>query len=109
MPFTNSSGISAIMNWMTNSFTSMAMVDYPYPTKFLEDLPAWPCNYSCQSFKDLSNKKIEEIKSHDLLSAAFEAARVFYDFKKTKITFDIYNPQSSSSSIFLNFFCIKFY
>ena len=87
------------MNWMTVSFTSMAMVDYPYPTTFLEDLPAWPCNYSCQSFKDLSNKKIEEINSNELLSAAFEAARVFFDYKKTKTTFDIYHPQAASSSL----------
>jgi len=32
----------------------MAMTDYPYPASFLEPMPAWPVNASCQAFADVA-------------------------------------------------------
>ena len=31
----------------------MAMTDYPYPTSFLQPMPGWPCNVSCEAFANL--------------------------------------------------------
>jgi len=44
----------------------MAMTDYPEAANFLNPMPAWPVNASCQFFKDVPNlseeEKLEEAK-----------------------------------------------
>ena len=43
----NSSDVWLLINTLESALTSMAMVDYPYPSDFLNPLPAWPVDYSC--------------------------------------------------------------
>jgi hypothetical protein len=31
-----------------NGYAYMAMTNYPYPSEFLEPMPAWPVNESCK-------------------------------------------------------------
>ena len=38
--------VDHLLGWVRNSFTSLAMVDYPYPASFLAPLPAYPVNVS---------------------------------------------------------------
>lgn len=52
----------------------MAMVNYPYPTNFVNDLPAWPVDVSC--------KKATAIKPNstwDYMAALAAAGNVFYN------------------------------
>lgn len=39
---------------LMNGFTYMAMTNYPYPSSFLEPMPAWPVTAACQEYKELS-------------------------------------------------------
>ncbi len=44
---TSSVEIDSLISTLNGALGTMAMVDYPYPTSFIEPLPAWPVNYSC--------------------------------------------------------------
>ena len=39
--------IDSLISTLNDSLGTMAMVDYPYPTNFVEPLPAWPVKYAC--------------------------------------------------------------
>ena len=39
--------IEHLIGWVRNSFTMLAMLDYPYPASFIASLPANPVNVAC--------------------------------------------------------------
>ena len=41
-PVTSQQDGAALKAWLADTWGNLAMVDYPYPTSFLEPLPAWP-------------------------------------------------------------------
>jgi lysosomal Pro-X carboxypeptidase len=46
--------LSLLEDFLYNGYSYMAMLNYPYPTSFLVDLPAWPANSSCQAYHNTS-------------------------------------------------------
>ena len=68
--------VDHLLGWVRNSFTSLAMVDYPYPASFLAPLPAYPVNVACQIL----------LKETDRLRGLAQAAGNFspqYQYKYT--------------------------
>jgi hypothetical protein len=51
---------------LQNGFLYMAMTDYPYPASFLEPMPAWPVNASCNAFADVAPLSKDSSSSSNL-------------------------------------------
>jgi len=41
-PLTSMADVTALKDWLAETWVNLAMADYPYPVNFLEPLPAWP-------------------------------------------------------------------
>jgi len=66
--------VTMIKSYLTDLWTNLAMMDYPYPTSFLAPLPANPVTEAC---KPLSQTYDDE---EELLSHIFQAASVYFNF-----------------------------
>ena len=82
---------------LQNGFLYMAMTDYPYPASFLEPMPAWPVNASCEAFADvapMTNTTLYDTRLGDLsdretlvLTALKAASDVYFNYtNQTKCT-----------------------
>lgn len=38
--------LTSLKQWLTGAWSNIAMVEYPYPANFLQNLPAWPIKAS---------------------------------------------------------------
>lgn len=61
--------VEHLKGWVRNSFTSLAMVDYPYPASFLAPLPAYPVTVACRSL----------LAAQSRLHGLAQAAGLFYN------------------------------
>jgi dipeptidyl-peptidase-2 len=61
--------VEHLKGWVRNSFTSLAMVDYPYPASFLAPLPAYPVTVACHSL----------LAAESRLHGLAQAAGLFYN------------------------------
>ncbi|CAL1525887.1 unnamed protein product [Lymnaea stagnalis] len=68
-----------LLGWIRNAFTMMAMLDYPYPTGFMGNLPGFPVKVGCGKILNGTNP----------LNGLAEAAGVFYNSSNEKC-FDIF-------------------
>uniref|UniRef100_A0A7S3ISV4 Lysosomal Pro-X carboxypeptidase n=1 Tax=Strombidium inclinatum TaxID=197538 RepID=A0A7S3ISV4_9SPIT len=103
---TTKENITDLYTYLANGFAYMAMTDYPYNSSFLEPMPAWPVNASCQAFKDVAPptaaEKAEKAtvgamtdRQALVMKAMFTASQVYFnssgqitcnDYKQTDAT-----------------------
>ena len=69
----NQTSVSKLIAYLSDLWTNLAMMDYPYPTHFLAPLPANPVNAAC---KPLSKTFKDE---KELLLNVFKAASVYFN------------------------------
>ena len=71
--------------WARNAFTTLGMMDYPYPTNFLCPLPAFPIDASCKAI-------LNGAADNDVLTGLTDAAGLVYNQSsngKVQTCFDI--------------------
>ncbi|XP_070532339.1 dipeptidyl peptidase 2-like [Ptychodera flava] len=72
--------VNHLMGWVRNAFATLAMMDYPYATSFLSDLPAYPVKVACGYI----------LGSTDSLHGLAQAAGLLYNGTSGKLPcFDI--------------------
>ncbi|ESO86331.1 hypothetical protein LOTGIDRAFT_235397 [Lottia gigantea] len=77
----NSTGYNQVIGWIRNAFVSLAMFDYPYPTNFMGQFPAFPVDVSCSYI----------VNSTDLVSSLGQMVALFYNGTNgSKKCFDIW-------------------
>ncbi|CAG9817007.1 unnamed protein product [Phaedon cochleariae] len=74
-PLKTSDDIDTLVDWLTNIYVNVAMVNYPYPTSFLADLPAYPVRAVCSKINNFDYKN-----DFGLLQALGEALSVYTNY-----------------------------
>jgi len=65
--------INPLLDLLQDCWGSMAMMDYPYPTNFMGNVPAWPVTEACKHLD-------QPYKPEDLISQIKDAASVYYNY-----------------------------
>nr|CAB3265132.1 lysosomal Pro-X carboxypeptidase [Phallusia mammillata] len=83
---------SKLSDWISDTFGNLAMVDYPYPNNFLNPLPAFPINVTCQHLSQA------DLSGVQLLSAMRDALGVFYNYTGKADCFNVSSTETTSLS-----------
>ncbi|XP_055926589.1 lysosomal Pro-X carboxypeptidase-like isoform X2 [Argiope bruennichi] len=84
------SNISLFVDWVSSTWESLAMTDYPYPTNFLNPLPGNPINVSCQFLLD------ESVDDETLVINIYKAASVFLNYTGNTKCNDVFQTTGPS-------------
>ncbi|XP_063301035.1 lysosomal Pro-X carboxypeptidase [Pelobates fuscus] len=76
-PLKTKEDVGNFKGWLIETWTNLAMVDYPYPANFLEPLPAWPIQVVCKYLRNPNSGEKE------LLQDIFQAVNVYYNYTGT--------------------------
>lgn len=79
---TLSSSTSAddLIDWVTDIYVNLAMVDYPYPSNFLSPLPAYPVKVACSRVKqNQMNRDARKEDDKSLLLDVFSILEMYFN------------------------------
>jgi hypothetical protein len=83
----NSEGIDGLIALMSDSLGTMAMVNYPYATSFINPLPAWPIAAACKAAAAFTPSSVDadaaSIFDFTNINQLHAAVKVFYDYPGT--------------------------
>lgn len=83
-PFTHPDNVTLLKGYLTDMWTNLAMMDYPYPTSFLAPLPAYPVTAACANLKRSSYDNDTHLLTH-----IFKAASVYFNYTGNTTCFDL--------------------
>ncbi|XP_050404113.1 dipeptidyl peptidase 2 isoform X2 [Patella vulgata] len=66
----NETGYNHMVGWIRNAFVSLAMFDYPYPTNFESEIPAFPVDKSCGFMVNATDTVTGLAQITDILSSS---------------------------------------
>lgn len=81
----------------------MAMTDYPYPAEFLEPMPAWPVNASCDAFANVTPQanttNYNDLSDREtlVLTALKAASDVYFNYKNQTNCTDLSNTDGTGT------------
>lgn len=75
-PITHHDNLTNLYYHLMNGYAYMAMTNYPYPTSFLEPMPAWPVTETKWSFTDLT--PLAELENQSIFSKAYSYLSSFF-------------------------------
>eukprot|EP00105_Crassostrea_gigas_P020096 XP_011438787.1 PREDICTED: lysosomal Pro-X carboxypeptidase-like [Crassostrea gigas] len=81
-PLKSADDVTTLKNWIVSALVYLAMVDYPYPSKFLAPLPAWPVKETCRPI-------LTPLNGDNLIIGMAKAMNVFYNYTGSTSCFDI--------------------
>jgi len=78
----SSDEVQSLIDTLSDALGTMAMVNYPYPTNFINSLPAWPQQYACEQAKNLTAEVNLGAGSFNFtaIQALKRGASVFYNY-----------------------------
>jgi len=82
-PLRNYVQVIDFVDWLTEIYGDVAMVNYPYPAFFIQPLPAWPIREMCGHMTDSSEDDAA------LLEGVAAAVNVYYNYTGTNMCNDI--------------------
>ncbi|XP_063726560.1 lysosomal Pro-X carboxypeptidase-like [Symsagittifera roscoffensis] len=73
-PLTTPESVYSLAYELADAWGSVAMVNYPYPTEFLQPLPAWPVSVMCGYLQE------GDLTDDEILQAVANASKVYYNY-----------------------------
>ncbi len=78
--------VDELKNWLFDMYGDIAMVNYPYPTSFLADLPGFPVRVYCANVTEPILRRIRD--DEDIVKRIVKGTNVFFNYTGDTQCFD---------------------